>query len=377
MSPNNKRNVVVIGGGYGGIVAARALDAEFQVTLVEKRERFFHNIGTLRAAVDPAWLPRMLIPYDRLLSRGKVVQAAAVKITPKEVALSTGEILGFDYLILAMGSSYPFPAKVISDQVAQISADAHRISLRIKEARSILLIGAGPVGIEFAGEIASAYPAKTVSLVDPSPALVPNFKKGLGKHLTADLRALGVRLLLGERMTRLPPRHNLAQTGPLIMERYTTDKGTSIEADLVFINFGVTPNTDLLKAGFGAHLDQGGRIKVNKHLQLEGHPSIFAIGDITNIPEPKLASAARVHGATVAENIQRLAASNGTLKSHEPIKTPLVVVPVGPNRGGMQLPLGRNGLVLGAWAASRAKGKQLLVKRYWKVLNASFVPLSP
>jgi len=153
------------------------------------------------------------------------------------------------------------------------------------------------------------------------------------------------------------------------MERYTTDKGTTIEADLTFVTFGVTLNTDSLKADFSTHLDHMGRVKVNQYLQLEGYPNIFAIGDITNIPEPKLSSAAKVHGGIVAENIQILAASNGALKSHTPITIPLVVVPVGSSLGAMQLPLGKNSLVLGAWAASRGKGKQLLVKRYWKALN--------
>jgi len=158
------------------------------------------------------------------------------------------------------------------------------------------------------------------------------------------------------------------------MARYQTDKGTTIEADLYFITFGVTPNTDLLKADFSAQLDQAGRVKVNQHLQLEGHPTIFAIGDLTNTPEAKLVAAARGHAAIVAENIQKLAASDGSLSAYEPVKTPLVVVPVGPSRGAMQLPLGNNSLVFGAWAASRAKGKELLVKRYWKALNTSFVP---
>jgi NADH dehydrogenase FAD-containing subunit len=377
MTVNSQRNVVIIGGGYGGIAAAKALDADFNVTLIEKRERFFHNIGALRAAVDAAWLPKLFIPYDKLLKRGKVQQSTAVKVSREAVTLSTGETLGFDYLILATGSSYPFPAKMTSDNVAQASADVRRVNTLIKEARSILLIGAGPVGIEFAGEIASAYPNKRVTLTDPSSGLLRTFNPSLGKRITADLTALGVQLLLGERLTRLPNRDNPTQFESLSMQSYTTEKGTSVEADLYFFCYGATPNTNFLKAGFGASLDQAGRIKLNPHLQVEGYPNIFAVGDMTNIAEAKLASAARINGETVAANIRRLAASRADLESHEPIKNPLVIVPVGPDHGALQLPVGKNGLVLGAWAATRIKGKSLLVNRYWKALNADLVSQSP
>ena len=59
--------VVIIGGGYAGTALAKELDPDFDVTLIEKRERFFHNSGSLRAAVDAGWLRKLFIPYDALL----------------------------------------------------------------------------------------------------------------------------------------------------------------------------------------------------------------------------------------------------------------------------------------------------------------------
>ena len=60
-----KPTVVVIGGGYGGVNAARSLDEVADVVLVEPKDAFVHNVAALRALVDPSWLPRIYLPYDR------------------------------------------------------------------------------------------------------------------------------------------------------------------------------------------------------------------------------------------------------------------------------------------------------------------------
>ncbi|WP_219825612.1 hypothetical protein [Nonomuraea typhae] len=58
-------------GGYGGVTAAKALDGVAEVTLVEPRDTFVHNVATLRAVVDPAWAERLFIPYENLLTHGR------------------------------------------------------------------------------------------------------------------------------------------------------------------------------------------------------------------------------------------------------------------------------------------------------------------
>ena len=73
-----RATVAVIGGGYGGTVAAKAIDEFADVTLVEPRDAFVHNVAALRALVEPEWLPRIFFPYDRLLANGRVVRDRAV-----------------------------------------------------------------------------------------------------------------------------------------------------------------------------------------------------------------------------------------------------------------------------------------------------------
>ena len=153
----DRPTVAVIGGGYGGTVAARALDDVADVVLVEPRDRFVHNIGALRAAVDPEWAPRIFLPYDQLLEHGRVIRDRAADVSsPSAWCSGSGEELRPDYLILATGSSYPFPAKSDVDEAEEAQAKYRALQAELAAADSVLLLGAGPVGIELAGEISAA-----------------------------------------------------------------------------------------------------------------------------------------------------------------------------------------------------------------------------
>ncbi|MEU4620712.1 hypothetical protein AB0G04_12140 [Actinoplanes sp. NPDC023801] len=89
--------VVVVGGGYGGIVVSRTLDDISDVTLVEPRETFVHQVAQLRAAADPAWAGKIFIPYDGLLPGGRVVRDAAAEVRPGSVRLASGQRLDADF----------------------------------------------------------------------------------------------------------------------------------------------------------------------------------------------------------------------------------------------------------------------------------------
>src|ERR1700734_1480229 len=96
--------VVVIGGGYGGINVAKSLDDVASVVLVEPKDAFVHNVAALRALADPSWLPRIYLPYDKLLGHGRVVRDRAAKVDTGRVTLASGEEIRADYIVLATGS---------------------------------------------------------------------------------------------------------------------------------------------------------------------------------------------------------------------------------------------------------------------------------
>src|SRR5262245_55370905 len=118
----SRPTVVVVGGGYGGVNVAKALDDHANVVLVEPKDAFGHNVAALRALVAPDWLTKIFLPYDRLLAHGTVRRDRVVKADAGLVTLASGDTLNADHLVLATGSSYPFPAKSEYTDTARATA---------------------------------------------------------------------------------------------------------------------------------------------------------------------------------------------------------------------------------------------------------------
>ncbi len=136
------------------------------VVLVEPKDAFMHNVAALRALVDPSWLPRIFLPYDGLLAHGRVVRDRAVTVEPGRVVTASGEEIPADYVVLATGSSYPFPAKTDLVDTEHAFEQVRATHRALSQADRVLLLGAGPVGIELAGEIRAVWPDKSIVLVD-------------------------------------------------------------------------------------------------------------------------------------------------------------------------------------------------------------------
>ena len=275
--------VVVIGGGYAGISVAKQLDDIASVVLVEPKDAFVHNVAALRALVDPSWLPRIYLPYSGLLSHGRVVADRAVKVDATRVSLASGEELPADYIVLATGSSYPFPAKSDLDR----TVDAHEKTLGTHEALAaaarVLLVGAGAVGIELAGEIKAVWPSKQVTLVDMADEVLGGpFRADLKAELRRQLEELGVQVLLGSPLRTAPP----TEPGELRTFTVTTQAGREVIADLWFRCYGVDPGQRLpgRRAGRGPHRGRDDR----GHAHAAGRgpgPGVRAGGRVHRRPE--------------------------------------------------------------------------------------------
>src|ERR1700722_14594126 len=164
MDDSKTVTVAVVGGGYGGVTVAKGLDDVADVVLVEPKEAFLHNVAALRALVDPSWLPKVFMPYGGLLRRGRVVQDRAVRVDPGRVVTASGEEIEADYVVLASGSTYPFPAKTDLVDTEAAHRQFRAVNQALAAAGRVLLVGAGPVGVELAGEIHAAWPDKSITL---------------------------------------------------------------------------------------------------------------------------------------------------------------------------------------------------------------------
>jgi NADH dehydrogenase FAD-containing subunit len=357
-----KPTVVVVGGGYGGITVAKALDDTSDVVLVEPKDAFMHNIAALRALVDPSWLPRIFLPYAGLLTNGRVVRDRAVMVDPDRVVTASGEGIYADYVVLATGSRYPFPAKTDLVDTHHAQEQVRQTNRALAQADRVLLIGAGPVGIELAGEIRHVWPEKTIVLLDVADEIlggpyIPELKAELRRQLVESR----VELILGSPLQEGPP----TEPGELAAFTVTTEAGTEVTADIWFRCYGVVPNSDYLGRELASARRSDGFIEVGPTLQVAGQTTVFAVGDISTA-DSKMAGFARHQAATVAGNINSLAQGRSNLAYYEPMGV-AIAVPIGPTGGAGQFP-GQNEIV-GRETISEVKGRDLMVDQFGEVLG--------
>lgn len=349
-------------GGYGGIAVAKALDEAADVVLVEPRDSFVHNVAALRGLVDPKWTDRIFFPYGRLLERGRVVRDRAVSVDAETIVLGSGERIAADYVVLATGSAYPFPAKVDVDDSVEARATIRATHESLIEAGRVLLLGAGPAGLELAGEIKAAWPEKAVTIVDSADDIVSGgFPEEFRAELRGQLGELGIELVLGTSLREQPP----SEAGEAKTFTVTTHSGQEIDADIWFRCYGVVPNSDYLAGELAPARLANGHVAVTTDLRLPGQQRVFAIGDLTALPEAKMAKAAGEHAELTAANIRTLVEGGTELATYEPA-APGISLPLGPG-GGASYAAGVG--VLGAEQTARLKGTHLRVDSYAKLFG--------
>ena len=357
-------SVVVLGGGYGGIKVAKPLDAVADVTLVDPTDAFLHNVAAWRALVAPEWIERIFFPYDRLLARGRFVRDRAVAVDGRRVTLGSGDVLEPDYLVLATGSAYPFPAKSAVADVAAAQAELRAAHGALAGAERVLIVGAGPAGLELAGEIRAAFPATRVTVADRGADILAGpYDPALRAELRRQLDALGVELVLGSPLRALPDVPP-ASRGDV---HVTTEAGTELRADIWFRAFGTAPDTTYLRGALAAAIGPDGRLQVDEHLRVAGHDRVFAIGDLAAADRP-MAGMAGAQADVLAANLTALAGGSGALAPYA-AWPPVIALPLGPEGGAGQLP-GVDGIA-GPETIAEVKGRHMLVEGYGALFDVA------
>jgi NADH dehydrogenase FAD-containing subunit len=347
---------VVVGGGYGGFAVAKALDDHAQVILVERRDAFVHNVAALRALVEPEWLSRIFLPYDRLLAHGRVVHDRAVAVDSRRVELASEDKLEPDFLVLATGSTYPYPAKTHTDSSAEAVQHYRATHDELASAGSVLIVGAGPTGLELAGEITDRWPDKAVTVLEPEPdVLAGPYRQDLRDEVRRQLASRRVELVLGDPLVGEPD----SATAVFAPFEVVTAGGRAVEADIWFRCYGLAPVSDFLTGDLAAARLPDGSVEVNAELQVAGHSTVFALGDVSDA-DLKTAGRAGRQAAVVAANIRALI-DGGELERYEP-SPPAIVVPLGPRGGASELP-GQDEIA-GAERTAEIKGDHLFAAAY-------------
>lgn len=367
ITTTNSRHVVIVGGGYAGVRLARELDADADVTLIDLKEAFFHRVASLRAGADADWTFAPFIPYDSLLVNGRVVRnkAVGVEAEQRRIVLATGHRVPYDVLVIATGADYQEPARFTGTTVTEAAASFRDHQRRIAGARSLLVVGGGPSGVELAAELRRANPRAAVTLAHSGQRLLSRNGTGrMGRQARSWLERHDVKVLLGTSVS--------ASGGVGTGLRDQT--GGPLDADVVFWTTGTTPNTLWLRlAGRGDWLDERGHVKVDEHLRVLGRRDVFAIGDVNDVSEAKLSPSAVAQGEAAAHNIRAYLGhgKHGNVpRPYRPAPVRAFSVPFGPDGGTTLLPaLGHDVLVLGNRATSALKSRHLGIPAMRKLLG--------
>jgi NADH:ubiquinone reductase (H+-translocating) len=334
-------HVVIIGGGFGGLYAAKALrDAPVRVTLVDRRN--FHLFQPLLyqvatggvSAGDIAYPLRSIFARDRHFS---VIMSEVIDIdvSQRTVILRDGRVT-YDTLILAPGSTHQYFGHDTWEQHApalKTIEDALEIRRRIFRAfeaaeqepdpgkrralMTFVIVGGGPTGVELAGtlgELAHGTLKHDFRAIDPADAkifvleggerILSAFPPDLSAKAEATLTRLGVTVRTGTLVTDL---HNNTVT----MRRGESTEDLQTHTILWTAGVKSSPLGEVLTKRTGVELDRAGRVKVEADLTIPGHPELFVVGDLAHVsdrdgkPLPGLASVAIQEGRYVGEAISQ------------------------------------------------------------------------
>ena len=327
-------HVVIIGGGFGGLYAAKRLAGkDVKVTLVDRRNHhvfqpLLYQVAT--AGLSPGdiaspirWILRRQKNVEVLLETVERVDPARRVISFRDGAQST-----YDYLIVAAGATHAYfghddwrpyapGLKTLEDALeirgrvlgAFETAEREAVLAGKRAQLTFVIVGGGPTGVELAGALAEIAKqtlaqdfrhfdprAARILLLEAGPSILSAFPEPLRAAARRDLERLGVEVQTSTPVTRLG--QNVVEAG-----------GTTIEASSVLWAAGVAASP--LGATLGVPLDRAGRVLVNPDLTIPGHANVFVIGDLASLngpdgkPYPGVAQVAIQMGARAADNIIR------------------------------------------------------------------------
>lgn len=348
---SKRPRVVIVGGGFGGIEAAKALaKAPVDVTLIDRAN--YHLFQPLlyqvaMAGLSPAEIAEPIRAILAKQANARVVLGEVTEIDLERRTVFAGEagLYGYDWLILALGARTTYfgndgweknapGLKSIEDAVEirrrVLTAFERAERLSDPHARRKLLtfvvIGGGPTGVEMAGAIAelsrfvlsrdfrSIDPRETkVVLVEAGPRILPTFAQSLSDRAVDQLEELGVEVQTSTKVVTIDEDGaELEDATPDANDLPGLGDGparTRIEAATVLWGAGVAANDLTRSLGSGVPLDRQGRIVVGQDCALPGHPEVFAIGDVAHFddggkPLPGVSPVAMQQGRYVARLIR-------------------------------------------------------------------------
>ena len=327
----NKPRVVILGGGFGGLAAARALHKAADVTVVDRHNYqtflpLLYQVSTAGLAADHVAYP-IRGALRKTPVKFRMGSPISIDHKNKEVKLDSSELLKFDHLIVALGSvTADFGIPGVNEFTLGMKSVAEALSIRAEIMRrfedlcrfeddtklSITVIGGGPTGVEMAGAIAELIrgPLKSdqaqaashisISLIEAGPRLLPPFAPSLSARTKKDLEKLGVKVLLNAAVQEVEHR------------KIKLKDGSTIASEITIWAAGVKGNDAIAQLNLPT---AGTRVAVEPTMQVKNYPYIWALGDIAASVDkngnqlPMVAPVAIQQGKFIAKQIARVSKS--------------------------------------------------------------------
>jgi NADH:ubiquinone reductase (H+-translocating) len=331
--PERKPRIVIVGGGFGGVAAARALrKSDAEVVLIDRRNHHIFQPLLYQVATATLAPSEVAAPIRQLAEKQKNLSVMMGEVTNVDLNSRTVEVdcpglkvrkIAFDYLVLAAGMR---PSYFGHDEFAEHApglktlSDAEAIRAKILSAyetaeltddpgerarqMTFVLVGAGPTGVELAGSIALMAtvtlrsnfrridPAKTsILLLEGGQRILPSYTESLAKKAAGRLEKLGVKVMTGAMV------EHVDEQGVIVA-------GKRIESATVLWTAGVAPSPIL--GTLGADRDRAGRVRVGPFLNLPDNPAVFVIGD----------AAAATQGGRTLPGVAQVAIQQGRYVGH-------------------------------------------------------------
>ncbi len=344
-----KPKIVVLGAGYGGLMAVTRLQKmigvnEADLTLVNKNDYHYETTWLHEASAGTLHHDKARYQVKDVIdnSRVKFVKDTVVSINKdeKKIVLSNGE-LEYDYLVISLGShpetfgikglkEYAFgitninAARQLREHIEYQFATYNTEEVKRDQRLAIVVGGAGFTGIEFLGELANRVPElcreydvdhKKVRIicVEAAPTALPGFDPELVEYAVNHLERKGVEFKIGTAIKEC------VEDGIIVAK---DDVMEEIKADTVVWAAGVRGNSIVEEAGFE---NMRGRVKVDSYLRAPGHDDVYIIGDCSlvineeiNRPYPPTAQIAMQQGITAAKNISVAVRDQGEMEEFKP-----------------------------------------------------------
>ena len=332
---SNRHKVVVIGSGFGGLFGTKALKgADVDVTMVAKTTHHLFQPLLYQVATGILSEGEIAPPTREVLSRqenarvilGEVTEIDVENKTVTSHVLNRTTVTPYDSLIVAAGAGQSYfgndhfaefapGMKSIDDalelrgrifgafELAEIADDEEEIDRLL----TFVVVGAGPTGVEMAGQIAelahrtlrhdfrriNTREARVI-LLDAAPQVLPPFGQKLGEKTKTDLEKLGVEVQLGAMVTDVDER------GLEVKDKDGTVRRIDAVTKVWAAGVQANPLGKTLSEQTGAELDRAGRIRVNPDLTLPGHPEVFVVGDMISLDNLPGVAQVAIQGAKYA-----------------------------------------------------------------------------